>query len=219
MRVDLKKTNRSGLSTSLKKDIRGKFYPLEILIILIWIETIGIKFIIIVQMITQIDETGFKIIFYEYYDTLYSGFYKKTQSDIVSQDLVQLTFIRFWKYRESFNQEISIEMQLFRKGKQCYIDWLRKEARNREMMDNLRYHQTIPMEELSIDLKDSLIHAINKLPEVRQKVFHLAYIEGYSHKEIASQLGISVRTVDTHIYKALKQLRKILAFIFILIHL
>jgi RNA polymerase sigma-70 factor (ECF subfamily) len=152
-------------------------------------------------MITQIDETGFKSIFYDYYDTLYSGFYKKTQSDIVSQDLVQLTFIRFWKYRESFNPEISIEVQLFRKGKQCYMD------------------QTIPMEELSIELKDSLIHAINKLPEVRQKVFHLAYIEGCSHKEIASQLGISVRTVDTHIYKALKQLRKILAFIFILIHL
>ncbi|WP_293880561.1 RNA polymerase sigma factor [Sphingobacterium sp. UBA1498] len=170
-------------------------------------------------MITQIDETGFKSIFYEYYDILYSGFYKKTQSDIVSQDLVQLTFIRFWKYRESFNPEIAIEIQLFRKGKQTYIDWLRKEARNRELMDNIRYQQTIPIEELSIDLRDSLLHAIDKLPEVRRKVFHLAYIEGYSHKEIASKLGISVRTVDTHIYKALKQLRKILAFIFILIHL
>lgn len=170
-------------------------------------------------MVTQIDETRFKNIFYDYYDILYSGFYKRTQSDVISQDLVQLTFVKFWRYRDSFNPELSIEVQLFRKGKQIYIDWLRKEARDREMISNLRYHQTIPMEELSIDLKDSLRNAINQLPPTRQKIFHLAYLEGYSHKEIAEQLNISVRTVETHIYKALKQLRKILALIYILVHL
>ena len=170
-------------------------------------------------MYLKIDEDSFRDIFNKYYDRIYSGFLKKTQSHEIAQDLTQQTFIKFWNYRDSYNANLSTEIQLFRKGKLIFIDWLRKESKERQMIDNLKIYDKIPINDLSADLKDSLNQAINQLSKVRQEAFKLAYIEGYSHKEIAEMLNVSVRTVETHIYKAVQKLRKILALIFILLHI
>ena len=170
-------------------------------------------------MYSQIDEQNFRLVFDQYYDRIYSGFLKKTQSHELSQDLTQQTFIKFWRYRESYTPELSVEIQLFRKGKLVFIDWLRKESKDRQMIDTLKQQNSIPLNELSSDLKDSLNKAIDQLSPVRKEVFSLAYIEGYSHKEIAQKLNVSVRTVETHVYKSLKQLRKVLALIYILFHI
>lgn len=170
-------------------------------------------------MYLQIDEESFRAVFTKYYDRIYSGFYKKTGSYEVAQDLTQQTFIKFWRYRDSYSPELTVEIQLFRKGKLVFIDWLRKESKERQMIDSLKQQGKIPIDELSTDLKDSLQNAINGLSPVRKEVFNMAYIEGYSHKEIAEKLNVSIRTVETHIYKSVQQLRKILALIYIMLHL
>ncbi|NQD69891.1 RNA polymerase sigma factor [Sphingobacterium shayense] len=170
-------------------------------------------------MYSQMDEQNFRIVFDKYYDRIYSGFLKKTQSHELAQDLTQQTFIKFWRYRDSYTSELPVEVQLFRKGKLIFIDWLRKEAKDRQMIDSLKQQDKIPISELSSDLKDSLNRAINQLSPIRKEVFSLAYIEGYSHKEIAQKLNVSVRTVETHVYKSIKQLRKVLALVYIVLHL
>ena len=170
-------------------------------------------------MYLQIDERSFREVFHQYYDRIYTGFFKKTGSHEIAQDLTQQTFIKFWRYRESYTPELSMEIQLFRKGKLVFIDWLRKESKERELSQSLNDGYKIPVSDLSSDLKETLDKAIGQLSPVRKKVFQLAYIEGYSHKEIAEKLNVSVRTVETHIYKSLQQLRKVLALIFILFHI
>jgi len=170
-------------------------------------------------MNSQMDEQKFRAVFDKYYDRIYSGFLRKTQSHELAQDLTQQTFIKFWRYRDSYTAALTVEVQLFRKGKLIFIDWLRKEAKDRQMIDSLKQQGRIPLNELSVDLKDSLNQALDQLSPVRKEVFSLAYIEGYSHKEIAQRLNLSVRTVETHVYKSLQKLRKILALIFIMLNL
>lgn len=170
-------------------------------------------------MYLQMDERNFREVFNKYYDRIYTGFFKKTGSHEIAQDLTQQTFIKFWRYRDSYTVELSIEIQLFRKGKLVFIDWLRKESKERQLTQSLEQHDKIPVDELTADLKDSLDQAINQLSPVRKKVFRLAYIEGYSHKEIAETLNVSVRTVEAHVYKSVQQLRKILALIYILLYI
>ncbi|MFD1768835.1 RNA polymerase sigma factor [Sphingobacterium suaedae] len=167
----------------------------------------------------NIDEAFFQDMFYTYYDRIYAGFYKKTGTHEAAQDLTQMTFIKFWRYRDSYNPNLPLELQLFRKGKLVFIDWLRKESKERQLMENLKIYTTLPIDELNTDIKDTLYKAMAQLSPVRQKVFKLAYMEGFSHKEIAAQLHISVRTVETHILKAVRHLRKILALIFIIMHM
>lgn len=49
---------------------------------------------------------------------------------------------------------------------------------------------------------------VAEMPEQRQTVYRLSREQGLSNKEIAEQLGLSVRTVERHIYLALADLRK-----------
>jgi len=161
---------------------------------------------------SEFNQVFFESVFYEHYERLYAGFLKKTRSATVAAELTQLTFIKFWEYRSSYTFELSAGLQLNRKAKLVFIDWLRKEAYQRKLAAALREHAFLREPESKFELNHTLQAAIEQLPPVRRKVFTLAYIEGFSHKEIAGLLGISVKTVDAHVFKALLQLRKILAF-------
>lgn len=158
------------------------------------------------------DLAFFESVFYEHYDRLYAGFLKKTQSETNAAELTQLSFIKFWDYRSSYTFDLPAELQLNRKAKLVYIDWLRKEAYQRKLAKELQEHAFPQLPENKFELNQTLQSAIDQLPAMRRKVFTLAYIDGFSHKEIAHQLGLSVKTIDAHIFKALQQLRKVLAF-------
>ena len=57
------------------------------------------------------------------------------------------------------------------------------------------------------DMREAIAKSVERLPQKQQEVFRLSYFEEKSHQEIADLLGLSVRTVDAHIYAALKNLR------------
>ena len=61
------------------------------------------------------------------------------------------------------------------------------------------------------NLRDDLEDAIFELPEQRQKIFRMSRFGQMKHKEIAEELGISPKTVETQIYRSLKLLREKLA--------
>jgi len=57
------------------------------------------------------------------------------------------------------------------------------------------------------DLTSAIDQSLESLPENCKKIFRLSRIDGLKNKEIASTLSISVRTVETQIYRALKIIR------------
>jgi len=83
------------------------------------------------------------------------------------------------------------------------IDYLRKETRFQSQKPQLEtsqfhYNQNI-ISELSAEEILSLVH---KLPETHQLVFNLYVLEGFTHKEIAERLSISVGTSKWYLNKA-----------------
>lgn len=164
----------------------------------------------------QFDIAFFESIFFKYYDRIYSGFIRKTGSDATAQDLTQLTFVKFWETRAYYTFDLPVELQLNRKAKLVFIDWLRKEAHQRKLATELKTFAIGHVRINKFEITNTLHVAIDQLPPACKKIFILAYLEGLSHKEIASSLGISVKTVDAHIFKALQRLRKILALCVVL---
>ena len=61
------------------------------------------------------------------------------------------------------------------------------------------------------DTELQINNAIEQLPDRCREIFRRSYLEGQSHKDIASDLGIALSTVDNQIYKALKILRSLLS--------
>jgi RNA polymerase sigma-70 factor (ECF subfamily) len=57
------------------------------------------------------------------------------------------------------------------------------------------------------DLKASISKLVAGLPEKCRLVFQLSRDQGFSQKEIAKQLGIAEKTVESHLYKAIRTLR------------
>ncbi len=160
------------------------------------------------------DHKTFTDVFDEWKHKVYSYFMRKTKQEEVAKELTQDTFIKLWKYRQQMDATIGLDQQIFQKARQIYIDWLRKEAGYRRHVET---PENIPVEISSAafndrhELRDAIHSAMNSLPAKRKQIFELKHVHGYSYKEISRLLGISTKTVDSQLLKALSHLRKTLS--------
>jgi RNA polymerase sigma-70 factor (ECF subfamily) len=125
-----------------------------------------------------------------------------------------MAFTKLWQYRGTLHEEYTISTQLFRIATTILIDFLRK-YHNRDAvtarLDALGIDRGIDStnEKMSgAELQKRISEAVNELPPVRKQVYEMSREQGMSYREIAETLSVSSRTVETHIYKALKQIKK-----------
>jgi len=178
--------------------------------------------LITVAAIKNGNENAFEQVFYNYHNKLYAFILSKTNSVFIAEEVTQLTFIKFWQYRTHLNEELSINVQLFRIAKTTLIDVLRKEAKKQitfqlSLVQEKACKETIEAHLSHKELQNKLELAIKKLPHARQNVFKLSRYEGLSYKEIAVRLSLSPKTVEHHIALALKQLRHFLTLLSLLL--
>ena len=162
--------------------------------------------------IDNIEQEFFKI-YHFWYMKLYSFVYLKTKSPEMAEDVVQQTFLKVWERRNLFNEDIKFSSQLFQIARTTLIDELRKLAQSRKYQEHEKPFlatQYIDLERQLI-FKDQLAYVkkiIKEMPLMRQKVFFMHKIEQLTHKEIAQELSISIKTVENHITLAFKYLKK-----------
>ncbi|WP_336526895.1 sigma-70 family RNA polymerase sigma factor, partial [Bacteroides acidifaciens] len=60
--------------------------------------------------------------------------------------------------------------------------------------------------------------AIEKMPPQRKRIFQMSRKKGMNNEEIANELHISKRTVENHLTQALKDIRKIISLLILIIH-
>jgi RNA polymerase sigma-70 factor (family 1) len=163
-----------------------------------------------ILMIKAGDSASFLQAYHDYHSRLYQYILRYTQSEYLAEETVQITFIKLWEKRENLSEEYRLSTQLFRMAINIVIDLLRKESiRNISAQKGRAYPDTaqvtIPVAER--DELERTLRNIEFLPPVRKNVFKLSRFGGLSHKEVASALNVSPKTVEAHISKAIKQLR------------
>ncbi|WP_447641363.1 MULTISPECIES: sigma-70 family RNA polymerase sigma factor [Chitinophagaceae] len=157
----------------------------------------------------------FNEIFYEYYKQVYAYAKNATSSDYYAQEVVQLTFIKLWKYRHSISESIPLHVQVFRIAKTSLIDLIRQAEKNEKNMQKREQLQESADARavdtyLQIHHKETsskLVRIIASLPPVRKRVFEMSRFQEMSYQEISQVLNISTKTVENHIHLALKYIK------------
>jgi RNA polymerase sigma factor (sigma-70 family) len=145
-------------------------------------------------------------------EKLYAYFLKKTKSEEDAKDLLQITYAKMWQYRQSLSVDYLLDQHLFHIARTVFIDYLRSENKLEKVRSSVSININTKQSDDYInefDVQARLQKMLSGMPALRRRVFELNKIEGYSYKEIAVILSISVKAVDNNLTKAIKYLRMI----------
>lgn len=183
---------------------------------------------VLIASLQKGEEEAFVYIFEAYYGRLlnYSG--RIIRDEELAHDLVQEAYCRLFEVRQTLDTRLSIQAYLYKSVYNNCMNAIKHRKIEHNYIDQelLDFYFTeivqTPEAELKLldeDMRLALQEAIEKLPARCREVFILKKIEDLSNKEIAERLGISVKTVEAQMTKALAKLREelewLLCFIFI----
>lgn len=167
----------------------------------------------ILERLQKGDEQVFEEFFKTYYERL-CNYANTILNDMdEAEEMVQGAFLAMWEKRETIEVHSSLKSYLYRAVYNSSLNHV-KHLKVRQKYDNRHQHNATlehnsTSESLIASELDAIAqNAINNLPPQCQNVFKLSRFENLSYAEIAEQMGISVKTVENHMIKALKVLRE-----------
>jgi RNA polymerase sigma-70 factor (family 1) len=158
-------------------------------------------------------QRGCELLFRRYHQALCSHAVRFVYSKETAEDLVSDVFCKFWKTKAYESVTSSFRYYLFRSVRNEAYNYLRLEfqeldnietAETQEGLFSQRPDQVLQYEEVVHRVED----LVESLPPQCRKVFLLSRFEGRKYQDIATELGISIKTVEVHIVKALSIVRK-----------
>ena len=168
------------------------------------------------QKLFEGDKKAFDAIYRKYWKRLFLYAFKIIGDRYPCEDIVQEVFVKLWQ-RRSVRKINQLENYLFKSAKYGISNLIR----DRKINLPLEGFLSDLLEEVNADFlieeKETeriIREAIGGLSSKCQEVFTMSRDELLTNKEIAQQLNISVRTVETHIHKALKLIKKSLGQIY-----
>ncbi|HZI24905.1 MAG TPA: RNA polymerase sigma-70 factor [Chryseolinea sp.] len=165
----------------------------------------------LLKLLKQQELGAFEEIYLRYWKKLYSAAYKRVQSREISEELVQDIFTSLWINRHVLKIEM-LSAYLHSAIKYKVINHLEKEM-SRRVYAQSQAKSLVSVENSTEDsvylneLNLALEKEIQKLPPKRKQIFKLSRQEHLSIKQVASYLGISEKTAENQLGKALKELK------------
>lgn len=161
---------------------------------------------------TAISKSEFEFLFHSWNRKVYHYALSKTNSSYIAEEAVQRVFIKLWHNLNEKQVHVKIEAQIFCISRTILLDIVKEERRRQlAFAEQTRpdSNNPTPSELYSLKETQSQLHSLmDTLPPVRKKVFQLNRLDNLSYKEIAQRLSLSPKTVENHIYLALKTLKK-----------
>lgn len=163
------------------------------------------------------DKNSFRDIFLDYYQQLCHLSQHYLEDDDEAKGVVQEAFVKLWEVRHELNADSNLRNFLFTLVKNNCLNVLKR----RQIL--LKHHEKIRWMEMHYqyeslarmgddymefnELKEKIDLAIRNLPEHCRVVFEMSRFEDLKNREIAEKLGVTQKTVEAHLTKALKLLR------------
>ena len=163
----------------------------------------------LVESIKNSNEGVFELVFNFYYSGLVVYADQIIKDTTISEDIVQSVFMKLWETRETIDIR-SFRSYFIQCVKNRCIDHLRSQQVKNKFDNRVPESDHLVMDEdlwTKTELSELIEQSVESLPPRCREIFRMSRYENLKIAEIADQLKISKRTVETQISKALKILR------------
>lgn len=161
------------------------------------------------------DQEAFAALFRALYPSLCGLVARRVGSPEIAEELVQDVFARVWERRETLDPEQSLTRYFYRAARNQALNYLK----HRRVVSRSQHqvgegpHGSVPGPEEEVryrELSAAAQEAIEQLPDRCREIFLLSRQGEMKYAEIACLLGLSVKTVETQMGRALRGLRAVL---------
>ena len=164
--------------------------------------------------VRQGNESAFRQLFDQYWESLFSYATKITRDHSLAQDIVQGLFVHLWEKHASLPQVTAVLPYLLSALKNRLLNALRDENLYQRHVDifketnNINDHSVVEQLQFK-ETEQLLLRSINQLPGKMKDVFYLHRIENLSVAEIAMRQGTSPQTIRNQLNTALQKIRSL----------
>jgi RNA polymerase sigma-70 factor (ECF subfamily) len=170
----------------------------------------------LIMLLKAEDLRAFDELYYRYVPRViaFAGIYIKDKYQC--EEVVQEVIIRIWKNRNHLDETASFKSYLFQSVKHYIFNLFRNKVKEYSLEGEASLLEHYSRNDIEEDIDFSELESktrelVDKLPDMQKHVFQLSRMDGYNNAEIAEKLNLSKRTVEHHLYLALKTLKKSLA--------
>lgn len=177
----------------------------------------------IIKLLREGNENAFEQVFKAYFKRLHAYAFTFLKDETMAEEIVQNVFCRIWEKKELLNGDGSLKAYLYRMVHNESLNYLKHHKVKKEYVQYYTEWMSDGYEHaekkvLVTELEKNIGKALAELPQQCRIIFQLSRFEQLKYQQIADQLGISVKTVENQMGKALKLLRvKLVEFLPVLL--
>ena len=158
------------------------------------------------------NDREFEQLFKEHFKSLYAYACTILKDEALAEETVQYVFFKIWDIRLIAYIQVSMKAYLYKAVYHESLNHLKHRKIKAQYQQYAMHQHNKEGENASKkivmrELEEKLREALNSLPRQCRTIFQMSRFEGLKYQEIAKELGLSVKTVENQMGKALKQLR------------
>jgi len=167
----------------------------------------------LVKRLRKNDKQAFELIFNKFRDKLYYFTFGYLHSQAETEEIIQNVFVSLWENRDMLKEVYPIQNYLYKVTVNHIYNYFKHQSVRQKYAEHIAFE--LPIEDhhteqniKANDLEEIVDTFVEELPLKQQLIYRLSRREGLCHTEIAQQLGLSVRSVENQIYRALVYIRQ-----------
>ena len=167
----------------------------------------------LIKLLNVSDKASFEALYNKYVGMVYNFLNSVLRNEVLAEDLTQWCFMQLWESRSSIDPNRNLPAWLYVTARNAAYKEARRKITASRYVEQLCQNGELAEADSTLNsdlevVRKEVLKVIDKLPDARRRIFMMRVFENKSVAQIAEELGLSPKTVETQIYRAKSTLKK-----------